>query len=282
MVNIVVGLGIGLLVGLGLVTVFEYIDDSIKNPDELREAWDAPQLGVVPRFAAGLGVTIASLKPTDPVVEGFRTLRSAIGYATLDNPASSLMVTSSLPGEGKSTVLANLGVAMANEGKRVLILDCDLRKPSQHTFHTETANQTGLTQVLLGKVSWQDAVQQTPVEGLSLLSSGPIPPNPGKLVESLKLRQLLNELSREHDVLLIDAPPALVVNDGVLVAGMVDHVLVVVEAEHTPRRVLQDARERLESHGIEPLGLVFNKLDYGLAGYGAYALAYKSYGGDAA
>lgn len=282
LVNLLVGLGVGVLVGLGLVAVFEYIDDSIKSPDELREAWDAPQLGVVPRFAAGMGITIASLKPTDSVVEGFRTLRSAIAYATLDKPATSLMVTSSLPGEGKSTVLANIGVAMADEGKRVLILDCDLRRPTQHTFHSENANQTGLTQVLLGKVSWQDAVQATPVEGLTVLSSGPIPPNPGKLVESLKLRQLLNELTREHDMVLVDAPPALVVNDGVLIAAMVDHVMVVVEAGKTPRRVLQDARERLDSHGIEPLGLVFNKLDYGLAGYGIYAEAYKAYGGDAA
>jgi len=280
LVNLVVGLGVGLLAGLGLVGVFEYIDDSLKTADELREAWDAPQLGVVPRFAAGLGVTIASLKPTDPVVEGFRTLRSAIGYATLDKPASTLMVTSSLPAEGKSTVLANLGVAMANEGKRVLIVDCDLRKPTQHTFHTSTANKTGLTQVLLGKDSWQEAVQATPVEGLTLLTAGPIPPNPGKLVESLKLRQLLNELSREHDVVLVDAPPALVVNDGLLIAGMVDHVLVVVEASKTPRRVLLESRERLESHGIEPLGLVFNKLDYDLTAYGTYA--YKAYGGDAA
>ncbi|MCP4806582.1 MAG: polysaccharide biosynthesis tyrosine autokinase [Proteobacteria bacterium] len=277
LVNLVIGFGVGCLVGFGLVAVFEYVDDSIKTPDELKEAWDAPQLGVVPRFAAGVGVTIAGLKPTDPVVEGFRTLRSAIEYATLDKPASSMMVTSSLPGEGKSTVLASLAVAMANEGKRVLLLDCDLRRPMQHTFHPQNGNATGVTEVLLGRTTWQEAVQSTPVEGLSLLSSGPIPPNPGKLVESLKLRQLLNELVREHDVVLVDAPPALVVNDALLIAGMVDHVVCVVEANATARRVLQDARDRLEGHGVEPLGLVLNKLDYDTAGYGVYARAYETY-----
>ncbi len=277
-VNLVIGFAVGLLVGLGLVAAFEYIDDSIKGADSLKEAWDAPQLGIIPQYKAGLGITLSNLKPTDPVVEAFRTLRSAIQYATLDQPASSLLITSSLPGEGKSTLMANLAVTIAQGGRSVLVVDCDLRRPTQHTFWPQTGTHTGLTQVLLGKVSWQDALQATPVEGLSLLASGPIPPNPGKLVESLKLRQLLLELGKHHDVVLVDAPPALVVNDALLIAGMVDHVIVVVESGSTPGRVLQDARERLQAHGIEPLGLVLNKLEYSLTPYGGkYAAAYKTY-----
>jgi capsular exopolysaccharide synthesis family protein len=277
MVNTVIGFAVGLLVGLGLVAIAEYIDDTIRSPEDLVESWDAPQLAVVPRYKAGLGVTIASMPPTDPLGEVFRTLRSGIAFGTVDSPSTSLLVTSSLPSEGKSTVLANLGVAAAREGKRVLIVDCDLRRPSQHTFWQQANNATGLGQVLLGTVEWRDAVQDTPVPGLQLLSSGPVPPNPGNLVESLKLRQLLLELGKSFDVVLVDAPPALVVNDALLVANMVDHLLVVVESGGTPRRVLQDCKARLASHNITPLGLVLNKMQFAAVGYEVYAKAYKAY-----
>jgi hypothetical protein len=193
-VNTLVGLALGVLVGLGLVVLFEYVDDSIKNPEELREVWDIPQLGVIPRFKAGVGVTIANFAPTDPVYEAFRSLRSSVSYASLDTPTRLLMVTSSIPSEGKSTVLSSLGVSMANEGKRVLLVDCDLRRPSQHKFWPTAHNKLGVTDVLFGQVALEDAVQSTGAPGLFLLAAGKVPPNPGKLVESLKLRQLLLEV----------------------------------------------------------------------------------------
>lgn len=277
MVNTLVGLALGVLVGLGLVVLFEYVDDSIKNPEELREVWDVPQLGVIPRFRAGVGVTINNFAPTDPVFESFRTLRSSIAYASLDTPARLLMITSSIPSEGKSTVLSSLGVSLANEGKRVLLVDCDLRRPAQHKFWTKAHNRFGVTAVLMGEKSIEEAVQDTDVENLQLLSAGKVPPNPGKLVESLKLRQLLLEVTKRYDVVLVDAPPVLVVNDALLMARLVDHVLMVVESAGTPRRILSEARDRLLGGGIEPLGVIINKLDYGLAGYGYYKKVYQSY-----
>jgi len=276
-VNTLVGVALGLLVGLGLVVLFEYVDDSIKNPEELRQVWDIPQLGVIPRFKAGVGVTIANFNPTDPVFESFRTLRSSIAYASLDTPTRLLMITSSIPSEGKSTVLSSLGVSLANEGKRVLIVDCDLRRPSQHKFWNTTSNQLGVTDVLVGKIAFEEAVQDTEASNLFLLSAGKVPPNPGKLVESLKLRQLLLELSKHYDIVLVDAPPVLVVNDALLMSRLVDHVLMVVEAAGTPRRILTEARDRLLGGGVEPLGVIINKLDYGLAGYGYYKKVYQSY-----
>ena len=277
MVNTLVGLALGVMVGLALVVLFEYVDDSIKNPEELREVWDVPQLGVIPRFKAGVGVTINNFAPTDPVFESFRTLRSSIAYASLDTPARLLMITSSIPSEGKSTVLSSLGVSLANEGKRVVLVDCDLRRPAQHKFWPKAHNRHGVTSVLMGETTIEEAVQETEVANLWLLSTGKTPPNPGKLVESLKLRQLLLEITKRYDIVLVDAPPVLVVNDALLMARLVDHVLMVVESAGTPRRILSEARDRLLGGGIEPLGIIINKLDYGLAGYGYYKKVYQSY-----
>lgn len=283
-VNLVTGAGLGLLVGLGLVFLFEYIDDSIRTPDELKETWEQPLLATLPKYKAGVGMSIAQLPVTDPVAEAFRTLRSAIQFASLDSTNNSLCVSSSLPGEGKSTVVANLAVSLSREGKRVLVVDCDLRRPTQHSFWPQTDNRVGLTQVLTGQSTSAQAIQDTGVPQLSLLSSGAIPPNPGSLVESLRLRQLINELCRDFDFVLVDVPPALVVNDALLVAQMVGGMVLVVEADQTPRRVLDDTRERLVSHDVEPLGLVLNKMDFSAAGFGVYAKAYQAYGntGDAA
>ncbi|MED5370001.1 MAG: polysaccharide biosynthesis tyrosine autokinase [Myxococcota bacterium] len=277
-VNLVTGMGLGILVGLGLVFLFEYIDDSVREPSELQEIFDEPLLASLPRYKAGVGTSIADLSPTDPVAEAFRTLRSAIQFAEVDSQHKALCVTSSLPGEGKSTVVANLGVSLAREGLRTLIVDCDLRRPTQHSFWASADNRVGLTQVLLGKESADKAIQQTGVEGLSLLSSGPIPPNPGSLVESLRLRQLLLELSRDYDFVLVDVPPALVVNDALLVAQMVGAMVVVVESGQTSRRIVEDTRQRLAAHELQPVGLVLNKVDFQGPQYKAYAKAYKAYG----
>ncbi len=212
-------------------------------------------------------------------MEAFRTLRSAIGYATLDAPARMLAITSALPSEGKSTVLVNLAISYAQEGKRVLVVDCDLRRPSQHRFWPGSSNEHGVTTVLLGEKTLGEAIQHTGVDGLDLLSSGPVPPNPGKLVESLRLRQVLLEASRSYDLVLVDTPPIMVVNDASFIGRIVDHVIVLVESGATSRRVIADARNRLESGGVEPLGLVLNKLDYSTAGYGYYYYrrAYRAY-----
>ena len=274
--NTVVGFAVGIIVGLALVVLVEYIDDSIKTPDELREVWPLPQLGVIPRYNASQGVTIADYPPTHPVVESFRTLRSSITYASLDAPVRLLMITSSVPGEGKSTLMSILGVSAAGEGKRVLIVDCDLRRPTQHTFWPEADNSLGVVSVLLGQAKLEDAIQGTGVPGLDLLPAGPVPPNPGKLVESLKLRSALLEASKGYDIVLVDAPPVLVVNDALIMGRLVDKVVMVVECGNTSRRIVADARNRVQTGGIEPLGLVFNKVEgsgvYG--GYGHYARAY--------
>ncbi len=276
--NLVVGFGLGVLFGLALVAAFEYVDDSIKSPEELRTFWDLPLLGLIPRFKVTAESTglIDERKHTDPVVESYRTLRSAIAFSTLDANAKMVLVTSSLPEEGKSTLSTNLAISYAQDGKRVLVVDCDLRRPRQHRFWQGMSNDVGVTSLLLGTVTPEEAIKHTRVEGFDILTSGPVPPNPGRLVESLKLRQLLLEVSKSYDLVIVDSPPVLVVSDAMIISRLVDHTLLVVEASGTTKRVLSEVREQLRSGGLEPLGLVFNKVGFN-AGYGYTYYARRAY-----
>ncbi len=276
--NVVVGFGLGVLFGLALVAAFEYVDDSIKSPEELRAFWDLPLLGLIPRFKVSSDTSglIDERNPTDPVVESYRTLRSAIAFSTLDASAKLLLVTSSLPEEGKSTMSTNLAISYAQDGKRVLVVDCDLRRPRQHRFWQGMSNDVGVTTLLLGTVTPTEAIKKTRVEGFDLLPSGPVPPNPGRLVESLKLRQLLLELSKSYDLVIVDTPPVLVVSDAMIISRLVDHTVLVVEASGTTKRVLSEVREQLRGGGLEPLGLVFNKVGFN-AGYGYTYYARRAY-----
>ncbi len=286
LVNLVLGFGLGVGSGVGLAFLFEYVDDSVKGPEELTEAWPAPRLGVVPRFKAeGDRRVIDRLPNTHPVVEAYRTIRNGLLFASLDKPLELVAVTSALPGEGKSTFSVNLAVSFAREGKRVLLVDCDLRRPTQHRNFPTTSNHRGLTDVLARKATVEEAVQATGVEGLSLLSSGPTPGDPARLVESLRLRQLLIDLRKSWDVVVVDTPPALVVADALIIGRAADGVVVVVESGSTSRKLLADLRGRFQTSGLEPIGLVLNKLDFFTSGYGHYARAYQKYhhdtGGDA-
>jgi len=275
--NVIVGLFLGLLAGFALVALFEYVDDSVKSPEELRDIWDVPVLGMIPAVK-GDRINIAEFKPTHVAVESLRSLRASLDYTSLDQPIRMLCVSSSLPGEGKSTIANGLAISLAQSGKRVLVVDCDLRRPVQHLFWKGVANDKGVTTVLVGKCDIAEAVQSTGVENLDVLVSGPLPPNPGKLIESLRLRQLLLEASKTYDMILVDSPPVLLVNDAVLIHRVVDNLLMVVACADTSRRAIIEARERLEGSGKEPLGTVFNKVAVRVGYYGGgYKKAYSAY-----
>jgi len=277
--NLVVGLFLGFLAGMALVVLFEYVDDSVKSPEDLREIWDVPVLGLIPKVKAET-VNIAEMEPTNVAVESFRSLRSSLDYTSLDKPSRMLCISSALPGEGKSTVANSLAISLAQSGKRVLVIDCDLRRPVQHLYWKGMANDMGVTTVLVGKCELPEAIQSTPVDNLDVLVAGPVPPNPGKLVESLKLRQLLLEAGKVYDMVLVDSPPVLLVNDAVLINRVVDSLLMVVACADTSRRAITEARDRLEGSGNEPMGTIFNKVVTRMGYYGgnlkkAYAAYYR-------
>jgi capsular exopolysaccharide synthesis family protein len=270
LLNLLLGLILGLCFGAASAFILEYVDDSLKEAAESREVWDLPQLGLVPRHRSRSGAALSGLSPTDPLAESYRTIRNSIHFASLDKPAKFIAVTSSIPGEGKSTVVANLAISMARDGKRVLIVDADLRRPAQHQFFEETLSAPGLVEVLSRHAEFADTVQRSPIENLDLLSAGIVPADPGKLVESLRMRAVLGEIGRDYDVILIDTPPILAVGDALIVGRMVDGVVIVAEIGVVTRRILADARDRAEVAQVKPLGIVFNKLPSSPHPYAAY------------
>ncbi len=259
---VLLGFLVGAGIGIGLVFLVEYIDDSVKNQDDLRGVWPLPVLGMIPRFKLKTGgVIIGDLPVTDPIFEAYRNIRNGLAFAGVDSPINVLAVTSCAPGEGKSTFTTNLGICLAQDGQRVVIIDCDLRRPTQHRAFNTINNAAGVSSIISQAAAHTDVLQQTPIANLSVITSGPLPSNPGRIVESLRMRQLVADLARSYDMVLIDAPPVLAVADALSLARTAKGMVVVVEAGKTTRRMLTDVRSRFESAGLEPVGAVFNKVD---------------------
>ncbi|MFN7145665.1 MAG: polysaccharide biosynthesis tyrosine autokinase, partial [Myxococcota bacterium] len=278
LVYLVLGSIVGVAVGFGLVFLFEYVDDSVQGAEDLRLVWPLPILGLVPSYKLkGPTQLIGALPPTDPLFEAYRAIRNSIAFAGVDSPIDILTVTSSIPGEGKSTFTTNLGICLANDGKRVVIVDCDLRRPTQHKAFPTLGNDRGVSSVLSQTLALDEAVQETPIANLSILTSGPLPNNPGRLVESLRLRQMLQQLAQKYDMVLVDAPPVLAVGDALNLGRASKGTLVVVESGKTTRRMLADLRTRVEGSGFEPIGVVLNKVSAGAGGYGNYRAYAKLY-----
>ncbi len=200
---------------------------------------------------------ISLTNPKSPIAEQFRTIRTNIQFSSVDEALQTIIVTSSGPGEGKSTNTANLAVVFAQQGKRVLLIDADLRKPTVHyTFRTE--NHVGLSNVLTRQLTLEEAISTTAQEKLWVLSSGPIPPNPSELLGSKNMQVLLEQAKEEYDVIVIDTPPVLAVTDAQILANLADGVVLVVSSGKTERDSAKKAKELLESAKAKILGVVLN------------------------
>jgi capsular exopolysaccharide synthesis family protein len=207
--------------------------------------------------------------PRSPVSEAYRTLRTNLEFFSLDEPIRTLVVTSPGAEEGKSTVLANLAVTLAQGGKQVILLDCDLRRPAQHALFG-LDNTSGLTTMMLDEAAQSDPpLRQTSVDGLRVLPAGPPPPNPAELLGSRRMKETVAALLEQADVLLFDAPPVLAVTDALVLAVQTDGVLLVVKAGGTRREHVQRAKERLERVNARIVGAVLNNAptDQALQGY---------------
>ncbi|RRR76670.1 MAG: polysaccharide biosynthesis tyrosine autokinase [Candidatus Viridilinea halotolerans] len=211
--------------------------------------------------------TLVTLRdPGSAAAEAYRTLRTNILFSSLDRPLRTLLVTSTAPNEGKSTTLANLAVTMAQAEQRVLLVDCDLRRPSLHTLFG-LSNEQGLTNAILAQGDELPPLQATAVPGLSVLTSGPLPPRPADLLGSRRMAALIERLSANVDMLLFDTPPVVAVTDAAALAPRVDGVLLVLHAGHTRRDRAREARQLLEKVKANIVGVVLNgaKLERGYA-----------------
>lgn len=200
---------------------------------------------------------ITLTNPKSAIAEQFRTVRTSIEFSNVDTDLRSLVVTSPNPAEGKSTITANLAVVFAQQGKRVLLIDSDLRRPTIHyTFHIE--NHVGLTNILTKQVTLEKAVKTTRQENLSVLTSGPIPPNPSELLGSSGMSALLEKAKSEYDFVIFDSPPMLAVTDTQVLSNLTDGVVLVVSSGKTQTDSAKKAKELLENANAKILGVVLN------------------------
>lgn len=193
------------------------------------------------------------------VAEAFRSLRTNLQYAALGSTLRTLTVTAPGPDEGKSSVVANLAVAIAQGGSRVLAVGADLRRPALHRAFG-LSHHVGLTSVLMGRVPLHEAVQHVDRWSLDVLPSGPLPPNPAELLGSRQMAALLEEMKQRWEMVLLDTPPVVALSDAALVAARTDGVLLVVSSHHTPRDIVVAARRQLEQVGARILGVVMNRV----------------------
>ncbi|WP_062351696.1 CpsD/CapB family tyrosine-protein kinase [Bacillus kwashiorkori] len=200
---------------------------------------------------------ITILNPKSPISEQYRTVRTNIQFSAVDDSVHTLIVTSTGPGEGKSTTVANLAVVMAQQGKKVLLIDSDMRKPTVH-YTFQLPNTIGLTNVLTKQISFVDAIRETEILDLFVLTSGPIPPNPAELLASKSMADLIEMAKEQFDLILFDAPPILAVTDAQILANLCDASLFVLSSGKTDREEAMKAVEMLKAAKGKLLGTVLN------------------------
>jgi capsular exopolysaccharide synthesis family protein len=217
----------------------------------------------------GTSPLIALRDPRSPAAEAYRTLRTNIQFSSLDHPLRTLLVTSTAPDEGKSTTLANLAVTMAQAEQRVILVDCDLRRPSLHALFN-LGNESGLTNMILAAEDAPVPLQETGVPGLSLLASGPLPPRPADILGSRRMEQIITRLRDMAEIVLFDTPPVIAVTDAAVLATRVDGVLLVFQSGRTSRDRARRTREVLEKVKANIVGVVLNGAELE-QGYGYYS-----------
>ena len=274
----------GTALGVGLAFFQEYLDNTLKTPEEVENLLRLPSLGLVqsfslngagkskqgklPAIVPGQQVSIApAIQTNSAAVEAFRSLRTSILLSANPVPKS-LLITSALPGEGKTTTTVNLGATLASLGSRVVIVDCDMRRPACHRS-TGVENKPGFVQCLTGHVELAQAILPVPgVVNLWVIPCGPIPPNPAEVLSSPVASDLLRRLRSEFDYVLVDSPPLLSVADSRILSTLTDAVVLVVRGYETPYHVVRRARALLYGAGARILGVALNDVDIGKSGYG--------------
>jgi len=268
---------VGAMLALGVAFLIEYLDDTIKTPEDASRALGLGVLGTIGQLKKGKGDLVLVDEPLSPISEAFRALRTNIRFSSVDRPLRTILVTSPGPVEGKSITVANLAVAMAQAGLKVAAVGGDLRRPRLYKLF-DIHPRDGLTGALL-KGSMDGLLQPTQVDRLALLPAGELPPNPAELLGSQRMRDLLGELVQQVDVVLIDSPPLLPVTDAAVLAQGVDGVLLVIDAGQTRRGAARRAMESLRRVGGNLIGVVLNSMPASGNGYYYYYSGYYGTGG---
>lgn len=274
------GGAVGLMLGVGFAFLRETLDDRVRTREELERVTGWTTIGLVPVIPRpkDRDSDLATLDaPTSAAAEAYRSLRTAVQFIGLDAPLDMVLVTSAKPAEGKTTTAANLAVTLAQAGKRVILLDADLRKPRLHK-EFGLPNSAGFTTMLLDSRLGSDTFHRTKVPNLVVVPSGPPPPNPSELLSLGVTRKVITLLCEECDVLLVDSPPVLPVTDALILSGYADGVIVVANAKGAEAKSLRRTRELLDQVNAKVMGVSVNQIDTN-AGYG-YGYGYEYGYGD--
>lgn len=291
--NLILGVLLGLGLGIGYILLRDYLDRSVRKIEEV-EAMGFNVLGVIPtidpaRITANSNGRepenksematryrlVTYLEPKSPVSESYRTLRTTLQFSNREKPLGSVLVTSSGPSEGKTTTVANLGIAMSQQGSRTIIIDTDLRRPVIHRLF-DLDKKKGLTNVLIGKLSLEDAIQHTSIPNLDVLPSGILPPNPAEMLGSNRMKAVIKKLKEHYDICFYDSPPLIAVTDAAILATELDATLLVVKSGHTHRDAVRRSRELLKNVDARISGVLLNDVSRANT-YGSYYYYYYNH-----
>lgn len=279
LLNVAIAVLVSGIIAGGVVVGVDLLNDTVKTPEEIAEKLGLSVLGVITHHSRNDDIPITEAQPLSPISEAFRTLRTNVKYAGagLENPLRSIMITSAMASEGKTEVLVNLGVVLAQNRYRVLLMDADLRRPSLHR-RLGLDNLVGLSQIFVHpELGMSYSLQPTRITGLTALTSGDTPPNPSELLGSLLMGSILEELKNTYDILLIDTPPALAVTDAAVLVPYVEGVLLVVKPGNTNMATLRRLVNQFHQINANVLGVVLNDINLRSTSYGYYYKHYKYY-----
>lgn len=276
--NLVLGLLYGVAVGVGIAILRHVLDTRIRSLQDIEAITDSPILGrIVDDPQASKKPLILHLEPKHPRAEAIRALRTNLQFIDIDNEPKAYVISSAGPGEGKSTISANLSLALAESGLRVALVDCDLRRPRVASY-MGVEGAVGLTDVLIGRVNLSDVLQRWGRSELYVLPAGQVPPNPSELLGSNTMQNTLELLSKTVDVVIIDAPPVLMVTDAVVIGAKTQGIILVAAAGSAHQQSLKGAVEALQTARVPLRGVVATMLPNkgpGSESYGTYAYAYE-------
>lgn len=276
LVNLAVGILIGLAAGVGIAVARDYLDNTVKDQNGLEELTGTGVAGTIPFDKnRSKDPAISFERESTGIAEAFRKLRTNLQFLAVDNPPRVIVVTSSLPGEGKSTTAINLALALAEADKSVVLVDGDLRRPSLHGY-LDLVGSAGFSTVLSNRASLSDVLQDSKYPNLTVLAAGPTPPNPSELLGSMSAKKTINELRERFDYVIIDSSPLLAVTDGAILAANADGALLMARQGSTKREQLAQAVKVLQDVGATLLGSVLTMTSSRGGGY--YNYDYYGYG----
>ena len=266
--NVLLGIILGLFGGIGLAFFFEYLDNTIKTPEDVEEKFDIPVISTID-LIKGKNLSLAQNMMADTaslMAESFKGMRTAVFLSAPDTPPKSLLITSVTPGEGKSSVTGCLAISIAQAGKKVLLIDADMRRPSQHKQFS-IDNTAGLSTFLAGMSDLETSIQRNILENMDIMPSGPVPPNPSELLISKNLSQMLSDAVKKYDMVLVDTPPLASVTDPVILSKQVEGVILVTWAGKTTHEMLGKGVKQLREVDAPLTGLVLNYFNARKSGY---------------